>query len=158
MEPNCIIQAETQKEISRSILISVLVVAYVFFLLLDYWVFGLSLFFSEIAIDASNYKQFSTPTFSIDPCIITIQLDPDNSNSHNSKSPLIRSNSHSPWSALLLIFTSLTRTIFFSSWDFELTGSNCNSFKDILSRLGAVVNTGSLHSICVTVLPLQIVI
>ena len=38
-----------------------------------------------------------------------IQLDRDNSNSDNSKSLLIRNNSHSPWSALLLIFTSLIR-------------------------------------------------
>ena len=38
------------------------------------------------------------------------QFDPDNSNSDNSKSSLIRSNIHSPWSVLLLIFTSLIRT------------------------------------------------
>ena len=40
------------------------------------------------------------------PCLF-VQLDPDISNSDNSESPLIRSNIHSPWSALLLIFISL---------------------------------------------------
>ena len=41
---------------------------------------------------------------------ITLQLDPNNSNSDNSKSPLIWSNIRFPWSALLLIFTSLIQT------------------------------------------------
>ena len=40
----------------------------------------------------------------------SIQLDPDNSNSDNSKSPLIRSNIHFPWTPLLPIFISLIRT------------------------------------------------
>ena len=44
-----------------------------------------------------------------------IQLDPDNSNSGNLKSPLIRSNNRAPWIALLLIFTSLIRTPVYSN-------------------------------------------
>ena len=54
-------------------------------------------------------------------------VGPHNSNSDNSKSPLIRRNIHFPWSALLQIFTSLIRTIFLSSWHFELTASNCTT-------------------------------
>ena len=41
---------------------------------------------------------------------LSIQLDPDNSNSDHSKSPLIQSNTHSPRSSVLLNFTSLIRT------------------------------------------------
>ena len=46
----------------------------------------------------------------------TLQLDPDNSSSDNSKSPLIRSNIHFPWSALLLTFTWLIRTLVNSNY------------------------------------------
>ena len=57
----------------------------------------------------SHWRAYGVQNKALTHNIKIIQLDPDNSNSDNSKSPLIRSNIHFPWSALLVIFTSLIR-------------------------------------------------
>ena len=83
-----------------------------------------------------------------------LELNPDNPNSDSSKSSLIRSNNHSPWTALLLIFTSLVRTllfrtIFLSPWEFELTGSTCTFMGVGVGGNGVCVCLFSFFSSCI---------
>ena len=54
-----------------------------------------------------------------------IQLDPGNSNSVISNSPLFRTKTHFPWTCPSVINYWLFRTIFRFPWRFEIAGFNC---------------------------------